>query len=375
MLALDPKGDACRLSLLVAMRNESGTIKACLKSLVVQDSAKSEFEVLVFDGESTDDSWCIAEGVLAGHGNCRVLRNPERTQSAAWNRGIRESHGEMIGIISGHTTLAHDYVRRVVETFERTGADMVGGPAIASASGLAAESIAAAMTSRFGVGDATFRYATKEQYVDTVFQGVCRRKVFERIGGFDEELVRDQDDEFSYRLLEHGGKILCNPEIRCTYFSRSSLGGLWKQYNQYGFYKVRVLQKHPKQMRPRQFVPPLFVLSLITVLGLWFLVSWGWAAFALVSGSYVLANLVASVLTASKKGWKHLPLLPVVYAILHLSYGLGFLLGLYRFWNRWGDKVGKVPSFAKRHLDNSEVRNQRSECRDFDGRRPETRNL
>jgi succinoglycan biosynthesis protein ExoA len=255
--------DACRLSLIVAIRNEAANIEACLKSLVAQNSAQSDFEVLVYDGESTDNSWQIAENTLAGLDNCRLLHNPKVTQSAAWNLGIAESRGELIGIVSGHVVLAPDYASKVIETSDRTGADMVGGPAIANASGYVAETIAAAMTSRFGVGDATFRYATKEQYVDTAFQGVCRREVFERVGGFDEELVRDQDDEFSFRLLEHGGKIICNPEIRCSYASRSTLGGLWFQYFQYGLWKVRVLQKHPRQMRPRQFVPPLFVLSLV----------------------------------------------------------------------------------------------------------------
>jgi hypothetical protein len=304
---------------------------------------------------STDSSWHIAEQILSGHDNCRLLRNPDVIQSAAWNRGIAEARGELIGIISGHAVLAPDYVRKVIETRTRTGADMVGGPAIAGASGIVAETIAIAMTSRFGVGDATFRYAVEEQCVDTVFQGVCKREVFERIGGFDEDLVRDQDDEFSYRLLEQGGKIICNPEIRCTYFSRSTLRGVWTQYFQYGLYKVRVLQKHPRQMRFRQFVPPAFVVGLLTVLGLWLasaapvgqcLVSWGWIPLAIVGGSYALANLGASTVAAAKRGWKHFPLLPLVYAILHLSYGLGFLMGLLKFWNRWGDRIGDVPRFG-----------------------------
>jgi GT2 family glycosyltransferase len=212
-----------------------------------------------------------------------------------------------------------------------------------------AETIAAAMSSRFGVGDSAFRTESgKTMFVDTIPFPAYTRSVIERAGGYDEELVRCQDDEYNYRLREMGVKLLLAADVRSKYYSRASLGSLWKQYFQYGFYKVRVLQKHPKQMRLRQFVPPMFTLSVIIVLGLWFLVPRCWIGLALVAGSYVVANVGASVLTAAKKGWRHLPLLPIVYAILHLSYGLGFLIGLFRFWNRWTDRVGRVPRFEPR---------------------------
>jgi glycosyltransferase involved in cell wall biosynthesis len=327
------------------MRNEENNIGDCLKSILAQDFSDEGLEVLVLDGMSTDSSWQIAEGILGSRENCRLLRNPRMIQSAAWNLGIEESRGRLIGILSGHVALAPNYVRKVIETVERTGADMVGGPVMAIGEGRVAEAIALAMSNRFGVGGQTARYATKEIYVDSVFQGVCRRETFARIGGFDEEMVRNQDDELSYRLLEHGGRILCNPEIRCSYRSRSTFRGLWKQYYEYGFWKVRVLQKHPRQMRPRQFAPPLFVLSLIFCLCLTALLRWGWLTLVSVGGCYALANLGASLLTAAKKGWKHFPFLPLAYAILHLRYGLGFLVGLIKFWNRWGDKKGRVPEF------------------------------
>jgi hypothetical protein len=155
--------------------------------------------------------------------------------------------------------------------------------------------------------------------------------------------VRCQDDEYNYRLRELGAKLLLAADVRSKYYSRASLRSLWKQHFQYGFWKVRVMQKHPKQMRPRQFVPPLFALCLCLCLCLSFLFPWGWVCLAATAGSYALANLAASAVTASKKGWRYITLLPVVYAVLHVSYGLGFLVGLVRFWNRWCDRVGKVP--------------------------------
>jgi hypothetical protein len=162
---------------------------------------------------------------------------------------------------------------------------------------------------------------------------------------YDEELVRNQDDEYNYRIRELGGRILLAKDVRSTYFSRSSFKHLWCQYFQYGYWKVRVLQKHPRQMSPRQFVPPAFVLALIV------------SAFLAVSSVlrplslivpllYLTANLLASLYTVSKRGWRYLPFLPVTFAILHLSYGAGFLVGLVKFWNRWDDKVGKTPGWS-----------------------------
>ena len=175
--------------------------------------------------------------------------------------------------------------------------------------------------------------------------GAWPKRVFEQIGGFDEELVRDQDDEFNYRLRENGGRILLNPKIQSTYTNRSNPRALWKQYYQYGFYKVRVLQKHPRQMRPRQFIPLIFVISILLSVLAVLLFHWGMLLFSLVAGSYLVANLVASLMTASKKSRKYLPLLPICFLILHLSYGSGFLTGLFKFWNRWGDKKGKAAEF------------------------------
>ena len=226
-----------------------------------------------------------------------------------------------------------------------SGADNVGGRMDAVGEGDFAEAVVLATSSPFGVGGARFHYSDKEEWVDTVYMGAWPRRVFEEIGLFDEELVRDQDDEFNYRLREHGGKILLSPKIKSTYTVRSTPRSLWKQYFQYGYWKVRVLQKHPRQMRLRQFVPPGFAAGLLGSALLAVIFPWGWIPMLAVFGSYLIANLTASIITAIKSGWRHMPLLTVVYAILHLSYGLGFLVGLVKFANRWGDRTGKVPDY------------------------------
>jgi succinoglycan biosynthesis protein ExoA len=328
-----------KVSLLVAMRNEAGYIARCLASIFAQDYPNHLLEVLVMDGRSTDASWQIVENLFRGRPNCHLLPNPKITQAAGWNLGIRAARGDIIGIVSAHAELAPDYVSTAVETLRRIGADMVGGPMRADSRERVGQAIALATSTPFGVGGAHFHYIEREQEVDTVYMGLCRREVYQRIGGFDEEMVRNQDDELSYRLLDRGGRIFCNPAIRSRYYNRSTFRSLWKQYFQYGYWKVRVMQKHRRQMRLRQFVPPVFVTALLgsalltpfSFLGQWLLL--------FVAGSYALADLAASVWVARKGGLHHLPLLPLAFASLHLSYGCGFLVGLVKFANQWRDKA------------------------------------
>ena len=323
-----------KVSLLIAMRNESKRIGACIESILKQDYPADKIEILVMDGKSTDDSWNIVEHLLAGRAEHKLLSNPAMYQSHGWNLGIVNSSGAIIGIVSAHSLLETDYVSKAVETLARTGVDMVGGPMTAVGTGYISTAISIATSSPFGVGGARFHYASQEEEMDTVYMGLCHRSVYERIGGFDEEMIRNQDDELSYRLRKADGRIVCNPQIRSHYYNRASLSSFWKQYFQYGWYKVRVLQKHPRQMRSRQFIPPAFVLALI-VSGLITLTPILRSLSFVVPLLYLLINLLASLYTASMRGWKYLFILPVVFVILHLSYGLGFLGGLFRFWDRW----------------------------------------
>jgi hypothetical protein len=168
--------------------------------------------------------------------------------------------------------------------------------------------------------------------------GAWPRQVFERIGLFDEEQVRNQDDEFNYRLLDQGGRILLCPKIKSRYFNRSTPYTLWRQYFQYGYWKVRVMQKHLGQMRLRQFVPPLFAASLLLMLALAPFASVGRWGLALLLGSYTAANVAVTFVIARRTSLGFVPLLMIAFMTLHLSYGFGFLAGLARFWNRWNDR-------------------------------------
>jgi succinoglycan biosynthesis protein ExoA len=318
------------VSIIIPMRNEGDHIRPCLEAALAQDYPAERMEILVVDGCSTDHSRDVVAQYFQRHAALRLLDNPRRTTPAALNVGIRAAHGKYVVRIDAHTIVAADYVRQCVTLLESSGAANVGGQMRPVGQTAVGRAVALSTTSRFGVGDARFHYDAREQPVDTVYMGAFRREIFDRVGLFDEELIRNQDYELNIRIRKAGGKIVLSPKIVSHYTPRSSLPALWRQYFEYGYWKVRTLHKHPTSLRWRQALPPLFVGSFLAslLLGLvWLPARW---LFALVGGCYLLANLAASTITAMRGGWRHFPLLPVVFAAIHFAWGLGFLAGMAR---------------------------------------------
>jgi succinoglycan biosynthesis protein ExoA len=325
------------VTVLMPVRNEASFIARSLGSVMAQEYAPDLMEVLVIDGMSTDGTRDEVRSFCTKYPNLQLLDNPGMIVPTGLNIGLAHARGDVIVRVDGHCEIAPDYVSRCVEHLGNAGADCVGGPIETIGESPTSQTVALAMSSPFGVGGSAFRTVNdRAMLVDTVaFPGYTRQAI-DKAGLFDEELVRNQDDEYNYRLRELGGQILLSPDIRSRYYSRSSVRSLWRQYFQYGFWKVRVMQKHMRQMRPRQFVPVTFVIALLSSLLLspfHTLARW---SFVFVVGTYVLANLAASAKTIRGQDWRMMPLLAICFATLHLSYGLGFLFGLARFWNRWG---------------------------------------
>ncbi len=337
------------VSVLIPIRNESHFLEGCLQS-VIQQEYQYPLEIIIIDGLSTDDSPYIVHKFVQDadlyYRTIIILDNPKKIVPIAMNIALPKSRGEIIIRIDGHCIIDKDYVKNCVNHLMNHNVDGVGGPMETIGENEVSKTIAIAMSSQFGVGNSAFRTTDKDlMEVDTIAFPAYKREIIEKVGLYDEELVRNQDDEYNYRIREMGGKLLLASDVRSKYYSRGSYSKLWKQYYQYGYWKVRVLQKHPLQMSLRQFVPPIFVLALLLSLILTSTTTWGWITLSMIAGSYLLANLAASIYTARKKGWEHVFRLPLVFPILHISYGSGFLVGLFKFWNRWGDKVGKVPPF------------------------------
>jgi succinoglycan biosynthesis protein ExoA len=325
-----------KVSVLMPVRNEGACIRRSLNSVLAQDYPSERMEIIVADGMSSDGTREAVAEVSQQHTNVRMIDNAGKIVATGLNAGLRIATGEIIVRVDGHCEIASDYIRRSVARLRDGSVDCVGGPLETIGETYTARAIAAAMSSTFGVGGSAFRVGVSEpRFVDTVAFPAYKRDALQRVGEFDEELVRNQDDEYNYRLRKLGGRILLSPEIGARYYSRSGFASLWKQYFEYGYWKVRVLQKHPRQMQPRQFLPPLFVLAwLALLLTVPFLKTSQLLLIGIVS-AYAALNLAFAVSAALRKELRLLPLIPIAFVVMHLAYGVGFLLGLVRFANRW----------------------------------------
>ena len=323
------------VSVVLPVRNEADFIERSLGSVLAQDYPGDRLEVIVADGDSQDGTASCVARLGKTRPNLRLIRNPERIVATGLNQAFLHARGDVIVRVDGHCEIASDYVRRCVEHI-RSGADGVGGSVETVGETPIAKVIAAAMSSKFGVGDSAFRTVKgRSMPADTVPFPAYSRSIIEKAGPYDTELVRNQDDEYNYRLRKMGARILLASDVTSVYYSRTSLRSLWRQYRQYGFWKVRVLQKHPLQMSLRQFVPPVFVAALFgSAVAAPFSV-WARILLLTVAGTYGLANAAATASVSRRQQIANPLALSAAFAAMHIGYGLGFLTGLATFWNRW----------------------------------------
>jgi succinoglycan biosynthesis protein ExoA len=317
------------VSLIVPCRNEAGHIRTFLDSVMRQQRPSGGMELIVADGMSDDGTRQALEEFAHEHDELHVIENRARIAAAGLNAAIRVARAPVIIRLDVHTTYADDYVLQCVAVLEQSQADAIGGPWVARGRCFAERAIAAVFQSRFGCGGARGHDPHYDGEVDVVYLGCWRRKIFDRVGLFDEELARNEDDEFSFRLRRAGGILRQSTRIRSWYTPRNSLRALFRQYAQYGYWKVRVIRKHRMPASPRHLVPGAFVFSLVSlgIGAVWSPLAQCGAA-ALV-GMYSLCNVVASVHTAAQSEWKLLPFIPMVFAAQHVGYGAGFLHGVW----------------------------------------------
>ncbi|MGA2713492.1 MAG: glycosyltransferase family 2 protein [Bryobacteraceae bacterium] len=332
-----------KISVIVPCRNEKRHIRAFLESVFAQEvDPQCDVEILVADGMSDDGTREVLQEYSAQRPAVRVIDNPGRIVSTGLNAAIRAATGDLIIRMDAHTTYAPDYIRECVRAAAESGADNVGGPWVATGRGLIGRAIAAAFRVPFCTGGGKAHDPDYAGEIDTVYLGCWPRSVFDRVGLFDPELVRNQDDEFNFRLRRSGGKIWQSPRIKSSYTPRASLWALFRQYLQYGFWKVAVIRKHGAPASWRHLVPLMFVLANAFLLA-FAAFSGGLRSYALIAWAALLAVYFGMAITAAlgacrRNGWDLLPLLPVVFLTYHLSYGLGFLFGVIYWpaarWNR-----------------------------------------
>ncbi len=343
-----PIGDQDRLpfvTVIMPVLNEAPWISRSLLAVLNQDYPRDHVEIIVADGLSSDGTRETILQLCAKYPRLRLIDNHRRFVAAGLNGALRIAKGDVIIRVDGHCEVAPDYVSRCVRHLQKGRVQVVGGPLTTVGTTPLSQTIAVAMSSWFGVGGSAFRTRKNTlMLVDTVAFPAFARAIIQQGGLFDEELVRNQDDEYNYRLRKLGAKILLAGDIRVRYYARSTLLALWRQYFQYGYWKVRVMQKHPRQMSRRQFVPPSLVLALIVTCVMLPFFRWARPSFLAIGVSYLVAVVTASVMNSLTHGWRHFANLAMAFATLHLSYGLGFLTGLIHFVLVRGLLQFKLPS-------------------------------
>lgn len=320
------------VSVIMPIRNEAEFVEGAVRSVLDNDYPAEKIEILVVDGMSDDGTRETVKKLSHADNRVKMLDNPQGIVSTAMNIGLRAARGDLFIRVDGHAEIPTDFIRKSIRCLrEHPDAWVVGGHIETVADDFTGQAIAAAMRSPIGVGNARFRLGDYEGWVDTLAFGTHRKWIVDKIGYFDEELVRNQDDEFNLRIILAGGKIWMSKSIQSTYFSRGSLRKLWKQYFQYGFWRIRTLQKHKRPANFRQLVPLLFVLLLFLTGLAGFLWKPLWILLVIEAGLYLLALLTGALDVGCKSGWRYAPVAPLIFGILHFGYGLGSLWGGVRF--------------------------------------------
>lgn len=315
--------DRPTVSILLPVLNEERFINGCLDSLTLQDYPNI-VEILVLDGGSTDQTGVIAS--CWNDSRVRVVENPRITAAAAMNIGISGAKGQVICRADAHTLYEPDYVRNCVATLLETGADNVGGPMRPVGQSTFGRAVAAATSSRWGVGPGLFHYADRRVDADTVYLGCWWRTTLEALGGYDESLLQwaAEDQELNFRIRNAGGRVVVDPTIRSWYFPRETPRGLARQYHNYGVAKASTLAKHGRLPTWRPLAPAALVLGSMAAL----LFGRRWGRLVIPAGHGVASALVALKL-AAEDGVSSRRVF-AAFEICHWSYGVGFCAGLWR---------------------------------------------
>lgn len=319
------------VSIVIPCLNEENFIIACLESALSQEGFGPHWEILVLDGMSTDNTPSLVRDFSTKHSQVRLIENPGRIQAKAINIALQEARGEFLVRMDSHAIYAPNYVSECLNTHREHPSTNVGGPPRAKWQSPFQHAAALAFHHPFTTGNASSHDVNYEGEVDSVFMGCWRRQVLIDIGGFDEEFVRNEDDELNLRIISSGGKIWQNPKICFWYYPRNNIRHLWQQQYQYGYWKPAVMKKHNKPAKLRHVVPAMFVLflalwpmALITnqiLLHFWLLIT-----------SIYLFLVSLSAFTISKDVGVKIRLNAwLIMAIYHLAYGLGTWAGFWHF--------------------------------------------
>jgi glycosyltransferase involved in cell wall biosynthesis len=332
------------VSVVIPCRNEEKFIGKCLDSLLKQDYPKENLEILIVDGASEDGTRRAVEEYSKKYSFIKLLSNKNKYTPFGLNIGIRESVGEIIVRMDAHAGYNSDYISKCVKNLKESGADNVGGviKTLPADKEKWAEAIAMVLSHFFGAGGSYFRIGSDTpRWVDTVFGGCFRKSIFEKIGMFNEKMIRGQDIEMNKRIKKFGGKILLVPDIVATYYPQSTFSGFLKHNFTDGLWTIYPLKFNVRFFSLRHLIPLFFVTALLGT----FLLSFAFVGkilFLMVAIAYFSVNFFFSLEMSSKKGYSYLPFLMMSFFNRHFFYGLGSLWGIIRvFVEKYGRKETK----------------------------------
>ncbi len=325
-----------KVSVIVPCYNEERFIGQTLENLITQYPADF-YEIVVVDGMSEDSTRDVIEQFQISHpyASIKLVLNPDRSIPKALNLGIEQATGEVIARMDAHAFPSSGYIRRCVEVLSNGEAEVVGMPCLVQPGGetTIARAIALAVSHPFGIGDARYRLNVdrdQQEAVDTVAFACFTKSLWQRLGGYDENLLTNEDYDFNYRARLQGDRVILDRSEHCNYFARESLSKLSAQYRRYGKWKARMIRLHPRSIRVRHLVAPTFVASIVVLaaLGLWKTEAWLMLAAELIL-YFSLASFFAihAVRRANATAGVTF-VLPAVFLVTHLSWGASFLLGL-----------------------------------------------
>ncbi len=337
------------VTVAMVVRNEGPFIARALERVLAQDYPRDRMEIIVADGFSNDNTREVLADYQARYPFIQVVDNPGRIVASGLNVAIDRARGELLVRIDGHGQVAPDFVSQVVRLMEEhPEAWCGGGPIVHAGTNRFGEAVAVAMSHPLGVGLATHRFEDYEGYAEGAHFPTFRKWIFERIGKFDEGLVRTEDDEFNYRIAQAGGKVFISPRVRYVYYVRDKLGKLFRQYFQYSFWRIPVIRKHKKPTTLRQVVPPLFFLAMFVLVGVGLWLRQPWIALAL-PAVYLAALTVVAISVIPRKGLLVAALVPLAVATMHFAYALGIAYGAWAalFYPRAWDQSGRMSALNR----------------------------
>jgi succinoglycan biosynthesis protein ExoA len=313
------------VSIVMPVRNEAPFLSEALESVCTQ-ATDATLEILVVDGHSTDGTRDIIERWAAADDRLRLVDNPRRGIPQALNRGLSAARGRFLVRVDGHSSVPPNYVQTLVGHIEAGECEGAGGRKQAVGHGRFGKAVAAAHSSRLGIGDSKYHYLERQELVDHIPFGVYLTERARAIGGWDEQLQTNEDYDFDFRYQRAGGRLLLDPSVVFDWRVRETPRSLAHQYLAYGRGKARALLRHPSSLHLRWCVPPALVIGLAGGA----LFSWtmpGLLVLAVVGGSYAVFLLVGSATLGSRIGIRLIPHVALALATMHLSWGAGFLAG------------------------------------------------